>query len=214
VLTIIAQPSEDPQLEPALRERRKSRVGAAKVGLLATNDLSAPGVIVEQLTSEDCPPVVSILLPGWIWNLERRKQWRLALEAWRVIDHVVILVELPPAFEAESVLLAENIPNLIWLVDCDKSDSEETLVELETLRHAGCNLVGAVFNREQTAPMRAQFSRWIGSARSCCSWPDSASLHKGLRGARIHETRRPRSRTAPGSAADWQGTSPWGRVTC
>jgi protein involved in polysaccharide export with SLBB domain len=116
------------------------------------------------LTRSDCPPAVSIFLPGWIWNLERLKQWRLALEAWRAVDHVVIFVELPPASEAETVLLAENIPNLLWLVDCNKSDSEETLVELATLRHANCNLVGAVFNREYAAPIRSQYSRWIGGS--------------------------------------------------
>jgi protein involved in polysaccharide export with SLBB domain len=137
--------------------------GATGATALTTNVLSTPGQIVEKLTSADCPPVVSIPLPGWVWNLERRRQWRAALEAWRVIDHVVIFVELPPASLAESVLLAENIPNLIWLVDSNKSDAEETLVELETLRDASCNLVGAVLNREKVAPVRGHFSRWLGA---------------------------------------------------
>jgi protein involved in polysaccharide export with SLBB domain/capsular polysaccharide biosynthesis protein len=161
VLTITSQPSEKSSAEPSLREGGALPSDPQKWSS-STNDLSRPGETVEQLTRADCPPAVSIFLPGWIWNLERRKQWRLALEAWRAVDHVVIFVELPPASEAETVLLAENIPNLLWLVDCNKSDSEETIVELGTLRHANCNLVGAVFNREYSAPMRGQYSRWIG----------------------------------------------------
>jgi capsular polysaccharide biosynthesis protein len=163
VLTITSRPSDGSSAEPALRDAGNPASDSQKWAS-STNDLSSPGETVDQLTRADCPPTVSIFLPGWIWNLERRKQWRLALEAWRAVDHVVIFVELPPASEAETVLLAENIPNLVWLVDCDKSDSEETLVELGTLRHANCNIVGAVFNRERTAPMRGQYSRWIGSS--------------------------------------------------
>jgi protein involved in polysaccharide export with SLBB domain/capsular polysaccharide biosynthesis protein len=160
VLTITSRPSEKLHAEPAGR----IAMAAAQQGASSTNDLSMPGQTVELLTREECPPAVSIFLPGWIWNLERRKQWRLALEAWRAVDHVVIFVELPPASEAETVLLAENIPNLLWLVDRDKSDAEETLLDLETLRHANCNLVGAVFNREYAPPMRGRFSRWTANS--------------------------------------------------
>ncbi|HZZ20834.1 MAG TPA: polysaccharide biosynthesis/export family protein [Opitutaceae bacterium] len=172
VLTITAQPSEEMNAELAKNEKVKARKDSAKeipagsdnTTSLTTSVLSTPGQIVDKLTSAECPPVVSIPLPGWVWNLERRRQWRAALEAWRAIDHVVIFVELPPASLAESVLLAENIPNLIWLCDSNKSDSEETLIELETLRDASCNLVGAVLNRERGTPVRGQFGRWLGSS--------------------------------------------------
>jgi protein involved in polysaccharide export with SLBB domain len=109
-------------------------------------------------------PRVDIPLPGWVWNLDRRKQWHSALEAWRTIEHVVIFVELPPASVAETVLLAENVPNLLWLVDSNRSDAAETHAELETLRDARCNLVGAVLNRERAAPLRGRFSRWFGAS--------------------------------------------------
>jgi protein involved in polysaccharide export with SLBB domain/Mrp family chromosome partitioning ATPase len=168
VLTITAQPSEELAQEVARRENRPAAAlpqGAADASTsLTTSVLSSPAQIVEKLTSAECPPVVSIPLPGWVWNLDRRRQWRAALEAWRAIEHVVIFVELPPAFLAETVLLAENIPNLLWLVDSNKSDAEQTLIGLETLRDASCNLVGAVLNRERSAPVRGQFSRWLGSS--------------------------------------------------
>jgi protein involved in polysaccharide export with SLBB domain/capsular polysaccharide biosynthesis protein len=166
VLTIIAQPPQKSSDGTARAGKLPSPDAAGQGASLAMGALASPGQITEQLASGDCPPVVSIPLPGWIWNLERRKQWRTAFDAWRVIDHLVILVELPPAFVAESVLLAENIPNLIWLVNGSGTDSSETLVDLETLRNAGCNLVGAVLNRERSAPVSGRFSRWLGSAAS------------------------------------------------
>jgi protein involved in polysaccharide export with SLBB domain/capsular polysaccharide biosynthesis protein len=163
VLTIITQPSQEIPAKPPGRETMPP-AGTPPDGALPAAFMTTPEQIAEQLMSEECPPVVTIPLPGWIWNLERRKQWRSALEAWRVIDHLVILVELPPAFVAESVLLAENIPNLLWLANGCRSEATETLVGLETLRHASCNLVGAVFNRERAAPLSGRFSRWAGSS--------------------------------------------------
>ncbi len=165
VLAITSQPSQENPAENGRRDGRPAPDPIQPRALLTTNVLSTPGPIADQLTSGECPPVVRIPLPGgWVWNLERRRQWGTAMEAWRAIDHVVILVELPPAFVTETVLMAANIPNLLWLVESGKSDSEETLVELGTLRDASCNIVGTGFNRERTAPMRGHFSRWIGTS--------------------------------------------------
>jgi len=160
VLTIVANASDRPHAVPAPADAPGKREASPTVG----GDLSTPGHIVAQLTSEECPPVVVVPLPDWIWNLERRKQWRSAFDAWQAIDHVVILVELPPASAAESVLLAATVPNLVWLVDGSRNDATETLVDLATLRAAACNLVGAVLNKEQATPLRARFGRWLGSA--------------------------------------------------
>ena len=168
VLTITAQPSPAIAAELALREKRY--VPAAPPPplpdgvALTASVLASPGNIVTQLSGENSPPRVDIPLPGWVWNLERRNQWRTALEAWRAIDHVVIFVELPPASVAETVLLAENVPNLLWLVDSNRSDATKTHGDLETLRDARCNLVGAVLNRERSAPLRGRFSRWFGTS--------------------------------------------------
>lgn len=168
VLTITAQPSPAIAAELARRDKRTAAPAppppsAASVALTA-NVLSTPGQIVAQLSGDHSLPRVDIPLPGWVWNLERRNQWQTALEAWRAIEHVVIFVELPPASVAETVLLAENVPNLLWLVDSNRSDATETHSDLETLRDARCNLVGAVLNRERVAPLRGRFSRWFGSS--------------------------------------------------
>jgi protein involved in polysaccharide export with SLBB domain/Mrp family chromosome partitioning ATPase len=129
---------------------------------LTTNVLTSPTLVTQQLIAPDSPSVVHIPLPGWVWNLERRKQWREALAHWLTIDNLVVLVELPPAGIAESVLLGSNLPNLIWLTDSGTADAAETRAQLDTLRHARCNLVGAVLNREPATTVKKRFPRWLG----------------------------------------------------
>src|SRR5688572_23008054 len=127
---------------------------------VANNVLSTPTEVTEKLTGDNPQPLVHIPLPGWVWSLERRKQWQSALKQWRNIENIVILVELPPACDPEAVLLAENIPNVIWLSDGGKADASESREQLQTLRDARCNLVGTVMNRAPAATrMRKRFSR-------------------------------------------------------
>ena len=129
---------------------------------LTASALFTPAMVTEKLMGTDTDPLVHIPLPGWTWNLERRKQWQGALNVWRKIDNVVILVELPPASMPESVLLAANLPNLLWLVESGKSEAVSTRAQLETLRHARCNLVGSVINRALTPMAEGRFARWVG----------------------------------------------------
>lgn len=128
---------------------------------LATNILATPTAIAQQLVDPNGPPLVHIPLPGWVWNLERRKEWQAALEHWRRIDNLVILVELPPADVPEAVLLAQNLPNLVWLADCTRATAPETCAQLTTLHHARCNIVGAVLNRESKPLGLDRFARWV-----------------------------------------------------
>ncbi|HXS69736.1 MAG TPA: polysaccharide biosynthesis/export family protein [Candidatus Polarisedimenticolia bacterium] len=128
---------------------------------LSSSVLSTPSEVTDKLTDPNARPVVHIPLPGWVWNLERRKQWRDALKHWRQIENLVIFVELPPASVPESVLLGANLPNLLWLADSGKADAGETRAQLATLRNAHCNLVGAVLNREPARPFKSFFPRWL-----------------------------------------------------
>jgi protein involved in polysaccharide export with SLBB domain/capsular polysaccharide biosynthesis protein len=131
-------------------------------GMALTNSmLNTPAQVTEQLTGENPQPMVHIPLPGWVWNLERRKQWQTALSQWKKIDNVVIFVELPPASEPESVLLAEKLPNLLWLTDSGKANASETREQLETLRDAHCNLVGTLLNHDSTRPIKKTFAKWM-----------------------------------------------------
>lgn len=91
---------------------------------------------------------VHIPLPGKVWNLAHRKEWQNSLAHLSRADNLVLLVELPPASMPEAVLLAESLPQLIWLTDSGKAGGRETRQHLQTLRHAKCRLVGAVLNHE------------------------------------------------------------------
>lgn len=128
---------------------------------LTTSVLSSPAQVTEKLTGPNSQPMVHIPLPGWVWNLERRKQWREALNQWRQIDNLVIFVELPPASVPEAVLLGSNLPNMLWLSQSGAASASETQAQLETLRHARCNLVGAVLNKEPGMPLRKRLPRWL-----------------------------------------------------
>jgi polysaccharide biosynthesis/export protein len=143
---------------------------------LTTSVLSSPAEVTEQLAGPNPQPMVHIPLPGWVWNLERRSQWQQALDHWRKIDNVVILVELPAATSPEAVLLGQNLPNLIWLANCGSSRAGETRAQLETMRHGRCRFVGAVLNNESARPLRSRFPRWISCvAIGAVAWALSAS---------------------------------------
>jgi protein involved in polysaccharide export with SLBB domain/capsular polysaccharide biosynthesis protein len=145
-----------------LAKASRTFAGDSEFTALTASALFTPAMVTEKLMGPETDPLVHIPLPGWTWNLERRKQWQGALNVWRKIDNVVILVELPPASMPESVLLASNLPNLLWLVESGKSEATETRNQLQTLRHARCNLVGAVINRALTPVTQGRFSRWVG----------------------------------------------------
>ena len=172
VLAVTTRPSEEQRVhphEPASPDtheemlKRETTAGEVDVKTLAPSVLASPGQVEQQLaeTDPECP-VVYVPLPGWVWNLERRKQWQNALAHWKQIDNLVLLVELPPACQPESILLAEKVPQLIWFAESGKVTMKQTKEHLETLRHAGCNLVGAVLNREPESFWRNQISRWFG----------------------------------------------------
>jgi protein involved in polysaccharide export with SLBB domain/capsular polysaccharide biosynthesis protein len=128
---------------------------------VAKDALSSPQSVTERFEGPSPQALVHIPLPGWVWSLERRKQWHNALDHWRHIDNLVIFVELPPACESESVLLAENLPQVIWLVSSGMPDAAETAAHLETLRHGHCNLVGAVLNHAPAPFLNSKIGRWL-----------------------------------------------------
>jgi protein involved in polysaccharide export with SLBB domain len=176
VLTIATRPSpthvsdapeiaEESQQDQTIEKAPVSSPGGAALApgskALTTSVLASPAQVTEKLTGPNSQPVVHIPLPGWVWNLERRKQWREALSQWREIDNLVIFVELPPACMPEAVLLGSNLPNMLWLAESGAARASDTQAQLETLRHARCNLVGAVLNKEPGMSLRKRFPRWL-----------------------------------------------------
>jgi uncharacterized protein involved in exopolysaccharide biosynthesis len=102
-----------------------------------TVEVASPGALAAQIP-----------LPGSVWNLEHRQEWQNALTRCSTMENLVLLVELPPASLPESVLLAESLPQIIWLADSRKARARATREHLSTMRHARCRLVGAVLNHE------------------------------------------------------------------
>lgn len=130
-------------------------------GTVMKSMLSSPLQVTQKLTSAESQTFVHIPLPGWVWNLERRKQWQGALGQWKRIENVVIFVELPPASMPETVLLAQKLPNVIWLAKAGKARAWATRSYIQTLRYARCNLVGCVLNGSGKPSFRRRFARWI-----------------------------------------------------
>ncbi len=150
-------------LAEAARERghEVTQVDCAEAGQAspASNATPNPGrplqpVPTAQGTGADLVPrsnpaaLAQIQLPGLVWNLERRLQFQRELDKWRAVSRAVILIDLPPASVPEAILLAEGLPQLIWLADAGKSRAQETRLHLETLHHARCNMIGAVLNHQ------------------------------------------------------------------
>ena len=180
VLTIVARPPEHngkmiAETGPVADEPSDLKAMVVPTNghgaMVASHVLSTPDEVTRKLVGPNPEPVVEILLPGWVWNLERRKQWHAALRHWSQIDNIALLVELPPASLPETVLLAENLPNLIWLADGEKATAAKTREQLETLRHARCHLAGAVLNRAPASFFKNRFARWLGCAALIAGLP-------------------------------------------
>jgi RNA polymerase-binding transcription factor DksA len=112
------------------------------------NVLASSSQVTERLIGPDPQALLHISLPRWSWTFKRRQQWQAALEHWSQIDNLVILVELPPVSVSESLLLAETVPNLFWLVDAGATTAAELREHLDQFRQARCNLVGVGLNHE------------------------------------------------------------------
>ncbi len=136
---------------------------ARKRGEAAANDaeppagaefLTNPAQVTQHLLKPDAHEVIELQLPAWLWNRERRAQFQTALAQWRKPYNLVLLIELPPADSPESVLLAEYVPQLFWVVGSGVSRAGEARRLLQTLRHARRHVVGAVLNREPASPLK------------------------------------------------------------
>lgn len=144
-----------------LAEQTADKNSQAVVPILGGTDvLASPTQITQHLVGSHRQPVVHLMLPEWAWNGEGRHQWQSALDHWSQIENLVILIGLPPASLHNAVLLAQEIPNLIWLSECGETQAREAQQNVDILRQAGCNLVGAVLNRERHSFLNNALPRW------------------------------------------------------
>jgi protein involved in polysaccharide export with SLBB domain/capsular polysaccharide biosynthesis protein len=82
----------------------------------------------------------------WIWNAEQRLKLDSALNLWSRHRGGVIFVELPPASRPETLLMAERLPQILWVGSSGSSIGSSITDQLAIYRHAGCKLLGAMLD--------------------------------------------------------------------
>lgn len=97
-----------------------------------------PGSVTWLLMAED-----------WRWDATRRSLWQTACEQWQRANGLVLLVELKDADQPETLLMAEALPQLIWVAAGGQSRAQLTTQRLQVLRDAHCRFAGLVLNREK-----------------------------------------------------------------
>ena len=165
VLVVSADNSTGPTTDLSTASRSTSALSAPTWGtpeftaMLVANPIR----FTEKYAQPQLLPSDSLPLPSdWIWDLDRRNQWQRAMSTWRTIDNLVVLVDLPPMASPETMLLVENLTNLVWLAESHRAEAGETIEHIETLRHARSHLIGAVLNRAPDAAAKPRFARWFG----------------------------------------------------
>lgn len=83
----------------------------------------------------------------WTWTHEQRRQWNEALACWCKVPGIVVLIELPAVDQPEALLLAEQLPNLVWAGASGGSCAQKVSDTLRMYRDAGCRLVAALLDR-------------------------------------------------------------------
>lgn len=119
---------------------------AKSTTLSKPNNLDLVSAIERSLTLDNQGTTLEMPSLQWIWNLDNRRQWRQAIEKCQSMEDAVVLIELPPVVDRESVLLAEGIPNVIWLSGRGQVRSKQTKSEIDMLKCAKICLVGTAFN--------------------------------------------------------------------
>ncbi|MBI4661132.1 MAG: hypothetical protein HY735_20065 [Verrucomicrobia bacterium] len=154
----------DLDANPLEKPAETNRTGSALVSQ-GTDLLACTTDISERLEGPNAQSNVHLLVPEWGWNVQAHEQWQAALDLWSQINNLVILVALPPASSHNAVLLAQRLPNLVWLARSGAAKATETQQHLEILHQAGCRLAGAVLSHEPRSFFRNFMPRWRHSRR-------------------------------------------------
>lgn len=80
----------------------------------------------------------------WTWTAAQLQQWTHALSAWRTLNGLVILITLPSAEKPEALMLAERLPNLLWVGTSGQLHTNRVSDTLKIYRDAGCRLVASL----------------------------------------------------------------------
>jgi polysaccharide biosynthesis/export protein len=113
-----------------------------------------------QLLAETPHLPVRIGMADWMWSWQHRAQFEQALNNWSMIENLAVFVELPPYSTPAGVMMAEKVPNLLWVSGQDVAHAGRTRLQVDTLRRAHDGLIGAALNR----PKRRRGRRWRAAA--------------------------------------------------
>ncbi|MFZ2281570.1 MAG: SLBB domain-containing protein [Prosthecobacter sp.] len=110
----------------------------------AVDQPERPGKITREITDR---PYRIGMDEEWQWTPSQRQQWQAALAHWRTLPGVVILIELPAVEQPEALLIAEQLPNLLWAGSSGTCLVQKVQDALRMYRDAGCRLIAAVLDR-------------------------------------------------------------------
>jgi protein involved in polysaccharide export with SLBB domain len=98
-------------------------------------------------------------LDTWVWHFDHRKAWKEVSKQWCSHPDLVVLIELPPASEPQSLLLAEQLPNVLWISGNNLASFSNTWSQLKMLRSVNTRLAGAIFNNGPKRKKTKHFPR-------------------------------------------------------
>lgn len=108
--------------------------------------IRTPEQVVAHLTRTPQQVLHLTLDEFWTWSPEQRQEWNRALDRWSQVRGTVILVQLSFPKEAETLLVAEQLPNLMWIDRGSTTPPDSLQNLLENYHAAGCRFVGAMLN--------------------------------------------------------------------
>jgi len=121
--------------------------GAESATLSLRDAVRDPELVTAHLRQPHSEVCTLITDEAWAWTAEQRQLWWAALSKWRCAPDVVILITLPSVEQPESLLLAEKLPNLLWIGSCGETRVQSVNDSLRMYRDSGCRLVAAVLDR-------------------------------------------------------------------
>jgi protein involved in polysaccharide export with SLBB domain len=136
---------------------------------VACQPVASPAEITGALAEPVGPPRLNVRPADWAWNLQCREDWQAALRKCRMMENLVVFVELPPAAESESLLLSENLSQVIWLCGKDMVGVAETRKRIDMFKYARAELAGAVLNSapRSVGQSQTQTRSWVAVWAAC-----------------------------------------------
>ena len=122
---------------------RPSETGPAACSEESANTMFTPVVSNDASASAN---ISRYALVGHVSNVSLQRHWEHAFSAWQNEDDALVLVELPPATTADALLLSSAVPNVLWLGAANIAEAQTTFTCVNSLRNAGCHLLGAALN--------------------------------------------------------------------